>query len=100
MLVHHPDPLRDRVARAVQADGPAADPDLPAVRLEQPVKDVHQGRLAGPVLTHQGVDLPLAHLEVDVIVGHHAGPGLHDLAHVDCERGLVPRLLGHSVPGA
>ena len=46
--------------------------DLALVRAGEPVEDVHQGRLAGPVLAEERVDLAGPDLEVDVVVGDHA----------------------------
>ena len=39
----------------------AVEQDLALVRLQQPVQDVHQGRLAGAVLAEQGVHLARGH---------------------------------------
>jgi len=97
VLVHHPDPLRNRVARSADSGGPAIDQDFARVRVDQSIQDVHQGALAGAVLAHEGVDLAGAYREVDMIVGDHTRPGLGDGPHVDGES--VRRLRVHSVPG-
>ena len=57
VLVHHPDAGRDGVLRRVELGLLAVEQDLALVRLQQPVQDVHQGRLAGAVLAEQGVHL-------------------------------------------
>ena len=51
VLVHHPDPVPDRLAGRPECDRLPADQDLAAVRLVQPVDDVHERRLARAVLT-------------------------------------------------
>ena len=72
MLVHHPDAGVDRGARRAELHRLARDHDLALVRVVEPVEDVHQGRLAGAVLAEQRVDLALAEVEVDVVVGDDA----------------------------
>jgi hypothetical protein len=57
VLVHHADAGRDGVLRRVELGLLAIQQDLALIGLQQPVQDVHQGRLAGPVLTEQGVHL-------------------------------------------
>jgi hypothetical protein len=46
----------------------------------EPVEDVHERRLAGAVLAEQRVHLAGGHVEVDVVVGQHAGEALGDPA--------------------
>ena len=67
-----PMPALDRVLRRGEVDRLALHEDLALVRLVEPVEDVHQRRLAGAVLAEQRVDLALAHVEVDVVVGDDA----------------------------
>ena len=75
--------------RAIASDGPcdrdrrAVEQDLALVGHGQPVQDVHEGGLAGPVLAEQGVDLAGAQVEVDVVVGEHARIALRDAAHLE-----------------
>src|SRR5260221_11398709 len=66
--------------------------------MDQAVDDVHQGRLAGAVLADQGMNLPRAHRQVDVVVGDHARPRLRDPAQV--KRKLFRVLRAHSFSGA
>ena len=73
VLVHHPDPVLDRVGGRVQDDRLALEEDLALVRPVEPVDDVHQRRLAGAVLAEQGVHLAAAELEVDAVVRDDAG---------------------------
>ena len=57
VLVHHSDAGRDGVLGRMELDALPVEQDLALVRLQQPVQDVHQGRLAGAVLAEQGVHL-------------------------------------------
>ena len=82
VLVDHPDPGVDRVLRRVDRHRLAVDADLPVIRLHQPVQDVHQRGLAGPVLAEQAADLAGSDLEVDVVVGHEAAEALRDPAQL------------------
>ena len=69
MLVHHPDPRRDGVARAAELDRLAAEEDLPLVGRVQPEDRVHEGALARPVLAEEAEHLALAEHQADVPVG-------------------------------
>ena len=86
VLVDHADPAVDRVGRTRDLDRFAVEQDLALVGFGQPVEDVHQGGLAGTVLTEQGVDLARAHGKVDVVVGQDAGVALGDAAHLEGRR--------------
>jgi hypothetical protein len=57
------------LGRIVPADvyGLPEDAHLALRRREQAGDDVHQYRLAGPVLADDAVDLPLLHLHRDVV---------------------------------
>ena len=81
VLVHHPDARLDRVARRVKLDRPAAYLDLPLVGPVEAREDVHQRRLAGPVLPEERVHLAARDLERDVVVRDDAGEALRDAAH-------------------
>ena len=89
VLVHHPDAGIDRGLRRAELDRLARDHDLALVRVVQPVEDVHQRRLAGTVLTEQGVYFALTQVEVDVVVGHGAREALGDVAHLEHGSGGV-----------
>ena len=52
MLVHHADAVGDGVARAVHLHGLAANQDLSRIGAVESVENAHQGRLAGPVFSH------------------------------------------------
>ena len=83
VLVHHADPVPDRVLRGVERHGLAADKDLALVVPVEAVEDVHQRRLAGAVLPQQRVHLPAAEVEVDVVVGDDAREALRDPAELE-----------------
>ena len=58
----------------------AVDDDLTGIGLIDAGEHVHERRLARTVLAEKGVDLAGPHLEVDVLVGDHAGKVLRDPA--------------------
>ena len=60
----------------------AVDADRALVGLLHAVEDLHQGRLAGAVLAHDGVDGAAAHGDVDVVVGHDPREPLGDAAQL------------------
>jgi hypothetical protein len=80
VLVHHADAGLDRVLGGRDPHRLAVHPDLAGVGLVEPVEDVHQRRLARPVLAQQGVHLAGCELEVDRVVGHQAAEALGDSA--------------------
>jgi hypothetical protein len=84
--VHHRDAGVERIARRVELDRLAPQPDLPAVRTVEAGEDVRQRRLAGAVLAEQRVDLAGGRLEVDVLVGDDGGEALGDPPQRDCGR--------------
>ena len=83
VLVDHADAQLDGLAGRVDHLRLAPDQDLALVGLLQAVEHLHQGRLAGAVLAHQGVDLALGHLQVDLVVGDHPGVAAGDAAALD-----------------
>ncbi len=91
VLRDHPDAGRDRVVRRADGQDVALDDDLAVVRQRQPVGDPHGGRLAGPVLAEQGMDLARPHVEVDRVVGDEVTEVLGDPAQLQRRRGA----LGH-----
>src|SRR5712692_10002964 len=68
MLVHHADPASYGVGGIADGDWLAIDTYLAAVRRDESVEDVHEGRLAGAVLAQERVDLASAHVEIDRVV--------------------------------
>lgn len=95
VLVHHADAAGDGVAGAGEGDLLPVDGDGALVRLLHAVEDLHQGRLAGAVLTDEGVDRALADGDRDVLVGDDAGETLGDAVQFYGERGL-DALMTHS----
>jgi hypothetical protein len=49
----------------------------------QPVKDIHQGRLAGAIFAEQGVDGASLYPEIDPVVGDDSGETFCDALHLD-----------------
>ena len=78
-LEHHADAVRDGIGRARKLHGLAVEHDAPERRLFDAGDDLHQGRLAGPVLADQHVDGAPAHLEGRVLDRERAGIGLGDI---------------------
>jgi hypothetical protein len=83
MLVDHADAVADGVARPRHLDRPSIDQDLAGIGAIEPVEDAHQGRLAGPVLTHDPGDA--APLDAQRGAAHrvHAAERLVDLPKLD-----------------
>ncbi len=90
VLVHHADLRVDGVRRRAEVHGLAVEHDLARVGPVQPVQAVHQGRLAGPVLAQQGVDLAGAHVEVDRVVRDDAREGLGDAPELEHRGARAP----------
>ncbi|GAA0305552.1 hypothetical protein GCM10010302_50260 [Streptomyces polychromogenes] len=83
----HADAAGDGLAGVVEGDLLPVDGDGALVRLLHAVEDLHQGRLAGTVLTDEGVDRALADGDGDVLVGDDAGETLGDAVQFYGERG-------------
>ena len=62
------------------------DADLARVRPVDPAEHLDEGRLAGPVLAEQGVDLAGAQVEVDPVECPDAAEGLADPAQLQERR--------------
>ena len=86
VLVHHAHAQPDGVVGGADGDLLAVQPDLACFGLIQAGQRVHQGGLAGAVFAQQRVDLAGSYLEVDRVVGQHAGELLRDAAHFDGQR--------------
>jgi hypothetical protein len=69
MLMNHPNAMGDRIVGAFDLDGLSVDHDASTVRTIEPIQDVHQRRLAGPVLAEQRMDLAGAYIEAHIVVG-------------------------------
>ena len=83
VLVHHADAQRRCVIGVVDLHRLAVFADLALLRLIQAEQDGHQRGLACAVFAQQGVDLTLAQLQGDVVVGLDAGKLLGDVKHFD-----------------
>ena len=66
------------VLNAREANRRALDPDLAVIVDVHTGEDLHQGRFARAVLTHEGVDLAAPQVEVDVAQRRDAGEGFGD----------------------
>ena len=89
MLVDHADIVRQRVRRGVKRHRLAVEQDFARVRLVHAVEDFHQRRFARAVFAEQRVNLARFHVEIDVIIGEHAGKALGDAAHLRVVDALV-----------
>ena len=78
VLVDHRDARVDRVTRRLELDRLAEEHDLALVRPVEAREDVRQRRLAGAVLSQQGVHLADGGLEVDAVVRDDRGKPLGD----------------------
>ena len=90
LLVDHPDPGVDRVARRREVDLLAVERDRALVRAVEAGEDVREGRLPRAVLAEQRVHFAGRGLEVDVVVRDDAREPLRDALHGD-----GGRLRGH-----
>ena len=71
--------------------GRTREQDLPAVRLFQPVENLHQRGLARAVLADEGVNLPLAHGERDTVIRQRTiRVPLRDAAQFQNRRAIHP----------
>jgi len=84
VLVDHPHAGVDGIPWGVERPGYTIDHDLAGGRLVEPVEDVHQRRLPGPVLTEQRVDGPPLDGQVHVVVRDDTRESLRDPPHLDC----------------
>ena len=73
-----------RESRGVGKGGPSSvDQDLAAVRLLRAGEDLHQRRLAGPVVAEDAEHLAGMDVEVDGTEGRDGAVGLGDPANLD-----------------
>ena len=87
MLVHHADTVGERLLRAIDGHGAAVDEDAPAVGPVEPVQDVHERRLAGAILSQQGVDLAGADVDRHAVVGDDVAEPLRDVDELNVRHG-------------
>ena len=86
VLEDHADAELDGVGGRAHRAPRAVDLDGAVVGLLHAVQDLHQRRLAGAVLAHDRVHRAGTDVDVDVVVGDHAGEPLADAAQPDRER--------------
>jgi len=86
VLVHHADAETDRFVRVVDVLHLTVQQDLTAICAVIAVKDAHQGRLAGAILTHQAMDGPFGDGETDVRIRLHRSKVLGNIAEFYCWR--------------
>ena len=84
VLVHHADAQGIGVVGVVDLHFLAVLMDLAFLRLVQTEQHAHQGGLTGTVFTQQGMDLTLAKLQGDIVVGDDTGKPLGDVQHFHC----------------
>ncbi len=81
MLVNHADPQGIGVVRVLDFDLNTVLLDDAFFRLVQAEQNAHQRAFPGAVFTQQRVNLALAQLQGDVVVGDDAGEPLGDVQH-------------------
>ena len=78
VLVHHADAGSHGVTGSPEADRFVIDEDFAVGGLIQPVKNIHQGGLAGPVFAQQTMDLSGFNNHVYVIIGEQGAEAFGD----------------------
>ena len=84
VLVDHADAQGVGVLGGADGDLLPLHEDVPLVGEVDAGDHVHQGGLAAAVLPQQGEDLPPLHVQIDVVIGHHAAEALGDPLELDC----------------
>jgi len=79
--MNHADPMFDRICRRGEFHRVSVQPDLSAVGLVKPVKNLHERALAGTVLAQQRMDLTPSNIKVDIRIGNYAREAFVDSAH-------------------
>ena len=72
MLVHHADPVADRLFGGGDLHLLSLDVDAPCIGLGQAVQDIHQCALSCPVFPQQAVDLACLYCKIDLMIGAKA----------------------------
>ncbi|MPM72491.1 hypothetical protein SDC9_119467 [bioreactor metagenome] len=81
VLVHHPDLQRNGILGTLDAYRFPVKFNTARICLIDAVKNVHQGGLTRPVLSKQGMNLPLFQGEIHLFIGHLAKELLVDFGH-------------------
>ena len=82
MLVDHADPCSDRLGGVAEDALRTVDEDRARVWAIEAREDVHEGRLAGAVLTEQAEHLALVYRNGDAVVCQHARKLLRDFTEL------------------
>ena len=83
VLVDGDDAARQRIVGAAQAQGLAVQHQRAGVGRVEPGQHLGQGRLAGPILADEAMNLAGAHHEIDAPQRLHAGKRFHDASTVE-----------------
>ncbi len=86
LLMDHADPGGDRIARTLEADGRAVEPQFAIIRTIDASDNLDQRRFAGAVFAEQRVDRAAAHRQRYVLQRQHAGEGFSNPASLQAER--------------
>ena len=99
MLVDDADSAADCGARGEGFHPAAVEDDFSAVLAHRAAQELHQGRFAGPMRAHQGMDLPPVQVEIRSLQRRDAPVGDADSAHLEDGIWLMdqPRRF-HSIP--
>ena len=79
MLVHHRNAARTRFGRTRYVEGPAVELEAPLVGAHRAVDDLHEGGLAGAVLSEDGEHFTGRDIHVDAVVGNDPRVPLGDI---------------------
>ena len=94
VLIDRLDAERARMADRAKLNGLALEVELPGARLIVAGEDLHQGRLAGAVVSEQSQDLAAAEPQIDVLERRDPSEGFLDVLgaqHLrsDVEAGII-----------
>src|SRR5438874_1835810 len=78
MFMHHPTTIGYRIARRIDLRRRPVDAKFPAVALHHAIKNIHQRRLARPVLSEQPMHRPRRDRQRDIVHGPQAGEAFDD----------------------
>ena len=84
----HADTSVDGVPRRVHRERRAIDEHLARCRGVEPGEDVHEGRLACPILPEQCNGLTLGHSEIHIVIGEDTRKLFRDVAQFECDANL------------
>ena len=82
VLMDHADPTLNGIAGRAKIHLLAVDADGSTLRPVQAGQHIHEGTLASPILSQQGVDLACAKVKINVIICQDAGESFDDTPHL------------------